>query len=163
MPPIREKKHRLPPAAYRGQKNVAFTCCVENRQPLFRDPAVVAAMLPVLAEQTAKYGCLVGVYCFMPDHLHLVLCGQTVRSDAKKAVDEFKGKTGLWLGTHRPAFAWQDGYHDHVIRKGDDWRRQVFYAYNNPVRRGLAEDAATWPFTGAIGFDLTELLIDAHY
>ena len=163
MPPVRAKKHRLHPNAYKGQKNVAFTCCVEGRKRLFDDRTVVAATLAILEEQTRKYGCLVGVYCFMPDHLHLVLCGQHERSDAKKAVDEFKARTGLWLGEHRPTFAWQDDYHDHIIRKGDDWRRQVFYVYNNPVRAGLVKDAAAWLHTGTIGFDLTELLIDANY
>ena len=163
MPPVREKKHRLPPAAYRGQKNVAFTLCVEERRHLFRDSATVDAMLPILTEQTAKYGCLVGIYCFMPDHLHLVVCGQHDWSDAKKAVDEFKAKTGLWLGANRPTYAWQDGYRDHIIRKGDDWRRQVHYVYVNPVRAGLIEDASAWPLTGAIGFDLIELLMDANY
>lgn len=99
----------------------------------------------------------------MPDHLHLILCGQYEWSDAKKAVDEFKAKTGLWLGKHRPGVEWQDGYHDHIIRRGEDWRRQVFYVFNNPVRQGLVTDASAWPFTSTIGFDLSELLIDAHY
>ena len=163
MPPIRAKKHRLPDAAYRGERNVAFTVNVEGRRPLFDDSSVVEAMLPILAEQTARFGCLVGIYCFMPDHLHLVLCGQSERADAKAAMDGFKHKSGLWLHGHRPDFAWQGDYYDHIIRRSDDWRRQVFYVYMNPVRRGLVDDPAAWPHTGAIGFDLTESLIDAHY
>ena len=67
MPPIRAKKHRLPDAAYRGRKNVAFTANEERRRPVFRDASVVESMLPLLVEQTAKHECLVGVYCFMPD------------------------------------------------------------------------------------------------
>ena len=160
---FQSKKHRLPEAAYRGQKNVAFTTNVEHRSLLFNDAAVVAAMLPILKTQTERFGCLVGVYCFMPDHLHLILCGRKPTSDAKAAMDAFKTQSGLWSGECRPEFAWQDGYHDHIIRKGDDWRRQVFYVYMNPVRKGLTYDPAAWPHTGSIGFDLTELLIDANY
>ena len=160
---IRARKHRLPDAAYRGQKNVAFTCNVEGRQTLSRDPAVVAAMLPILKTQTEQHDCLVGIYCFMPDHLHLVLCGQTQRADTKAAIDGFKHKTGLWLYENRPGFDWQGDYYDHIIRRGDDWRRQVFYAYMNPVRWGLVDDPSHWPYSGTVGFDLTELLIDAHY
>ena len=106
MADFRSKKHRLPDAAYRGRKNVAFTANVEDRRPLFRDAAVVAAMLPVLKEQTERFGCLVGIYCFMPDHLHLILCGQTDRADAKAAMDAFKVKTGLWLGECWPGWFW---------------------------------------------------------
>lgn len=160
---FRSKKHRLPAVMYRGQKNVAFTANVEGRRPLFRDAAVVEAMLPMLREQTERFDCLVGIYCFMPDHLHLILCGQTERSDAKAAMDSFKVQTGLWLGEHRPGLCWQDGYHDHIIRKGDDWRRQVRYVSMNPVRKGLVDDPVGWPHTGAIGFDLVELMIDANY
>ena len=163
MEGFRSKKHRLPAAAYRGQKNVAFTANVEGRRPLFRDAEVVHAMLPILAEQTARFGCLVGIYCFMPDHLHLILCGQRDDADAKAAMDAFKTKTGLWLGANRHGWAWQDGYHDHIIRRGEDWRRQVRYAYLNPVRKGLTDDPSAWPHTGAIGFDLLELMMDANY
>ena len=163
MADFRSKKHRLPDAAYRGRKNVAFTVNVENRRPLFQDAAVVAAMIPILAEQTARFDCLVGIYCFMLDHLHLIVCGQSDKADAKAAMDAFKTKTGLWLGECRPEWFWQDGYHDHIIRRSDDWRRQVHYAYMNPVRKGLVDDPAAWPYTGAIGFDLVELMIDANY
>ena len=163
MPPIRAKKHRLPDAAYRGERNVAFTANEESRRPLFRDRAVVEAMLPILETQTARFDCLVGVYCFMPDHLHLIFCGQGPRADAKRAMDGFKHKSGLWLAEHRPAYHWQDDYCDHIIRKGDDWRRQVGYIVRNPVRAGLVEDALAWPHTGSVGFDLTELLVDAHW
>ena len=163
MEPIRAKKHRLPDAAYRGEKNVAFTANVNERHPLFNDANVIEALLPILEGQTERCGCLVGIYCFMPDHLHLVLCGQTPASDAKKAMDGFKHKSGLWLEEHRPLYGWQHDYHDHIIRKGDDWRRHVFYAYMNPVRAGLVDDPADWRHTGSLGFDLIELLTDASW
>ena len=161
MPPIRAKKYRLPDTAYRGQKNVAITTNADA--PLFKDVAVVHAMLPMLQEHTEAFGCLVGIYCFMPDHLHLVLCGRTEGSDAKAAMDAFKRKSGLWLHEHRPEFAWQGDYYDHIIRKGDDWRRQVRCAHMNPVRRGLVTDPSLWPHTGSIVFDLLELIIDTDY
>src|SRR5690348_9704665 len=66
MAGFRSKKHRLPAAAYRGQKNVAFTANVEDRRRLFDDSAVVGAMLPTLRDETERFGCLVGIYCFMP-------------------------------------------------------------------------------------------------
>lgn len=163
MADFRSKKHRLPDVMYRGRKSVAFTASVENRRPLFRDEAVVAAMLPILAAQTARFDCLVGVYCFMPDHLHLILCGQSDKANAKAAMDAFKTRSGLWLGECRPGWFWQDGYHDHVIRRGDDWRRHVHYVYMNPVRKGLIDDPSLWPHTGSIAFDLAELMFDTQY
>jgi len=45
-----------------------------------------------------------------------------------------------------------------VIRKSDDWRRQVAYVLKNPVRAGLVEDPFAYPFTGSIGYDLYELI-----
>jgi len=120
-------------------------------------------MIETLGDRSKQFGCLVGIYCFMPDHLHFILCGQNEGSDAKAACNGFKQFSSRWLLQNHPTHSWQSDYHDHIIRKSDDWRRHVFYVYMNPVRAGLVSRPADYPFTGAIGFDLQDLLIDAHY
>ncbi len=99
----------------------------------------------------------------MPDHLHLIISGQTDTSDALKAVSGFKYKATSWVNEHRPEFALQDGWYDHIIRASEDWRSQLTYVYLNPVRAGLVADPDDYPFTGAIGSDLKESIIEAHY
>jgi hypothetical protein len=74
--PIRERQHRLPRSFYRGPVTVAFTARVEDGYPLFRDPAIVAAFRPMVEAAVDKYGCIVPVHCFMPEHLHVIVRGQ---------------------------------------------------------------------------------------
>jgi putative transposase len=97
----------------------------------------------------------------MPDHLHVVVNGLDKRSRPKTAMDQFKQQTGLWLAVNAPQFEWQDDFHDPIIRKHDDWRRHVQYIAFNPVRAGIVRNPFDYPFTGSIGYDLSELLVDS--
>jgi len=101
----------------------------------------------------AKAECLVGIYCFMPDHLHVIACGQSDNANSKHAIDAFKRDSGRWI-----AHPWQGDCYDHIIRRNEDWRRQVAYVLRNPVRGKLVEDPYAYPFTGSIGYDLGELI-----
>jgi len=157
---IRAKKHRLPDAAYYGQRTVSITACTEHRKPFLVEPEIFAAMMATLREVTQKYRCLVPVYCFMPDHVHMLVQGRETTSRPKQAVDDFKGISGLWLEVNQPQYEWQEGYYDHILRSDDDWRRQAFYIFQNPVRKGLIIDPYEYPFTGSIGYDLQTLFAD---
>jgi len=156
--PPREKSHRLPPELYRGEQTVAFTCCVEDAQPLFRDDCVVAAFLPMLRAAAEQHDCRVLIYCFMPEHLHVLLDGQTGAADPLRAMRAFKQRSGWWLRQHSPEFRWQKDFYDHIVRRGEDLGAQVRYITGNPVRRGLVSDWHQWPHTGAMGIDLEAVM-----
>ncbi len=161
--PVRARKHRLPDVAYRGIKTVAFTAAVHERKRLFVDDVVVNAMVEILTVETHVSGCLVPIYCFMPDHLHVCVTGQHDSADVKRAMDSFKHHSGTWLSARRPEFRWQDQYWDRIIRKTEDWKAHVAYTFCNPLRAGLTTDAWDYPFTGSIGYDLREIITDAYW
>jgi len=94
----------------------------------------------------------------MPDHLHLLLRGTSVPADAWAAMASFKQRSGFWIAATRPALRWQKDYWDHVVRRDEDLRALIRYGANNPVRRGLAAKGDGYPFTGAIGHDVHELV-----
>lgn len=158
---VREKKHRLPLDSYRGEIAVAFTACVRGNAPLFVSREIVSACARHLATATKKYQCNVLVYCFMPDHVLLIVHGTNSQSDAWRAMVAFKQQTGFWLARHCPAFAWQKDFYDHIIRADEDLGRHVRYIANNPVRRGLASHWCEYPYTGAIGMDLDMVMANA--
>src|SRR5688572_25436976 len=99
---IRAKKHRLPLAAYRGEKAVAFTACIEERQQAFRDEFIAKTSIDLLRAAATKHNCRTVIYCFMPDHVHVVLRGLTPASNAKTAMDSFKYESGLWFARNAP-------------------------------------------------------------
>ena len=154
------RKHRLPPEAYFGPKTVAITANTQDRRPFLTDPDLIELFVSQLQECAERHLSLVPVYCFMPDHLHLLIQGTDESSRPKFAIDDFKLTSGLWLIRHRPELSWQDEYYDHIIRKSVDWRRQAFYVLNNPVRKGLVTDPYAYPFSGSVGYDLRQLFND---
>lgn len=158
QPTIREKPHRLPRDAYRGRVRVAVTACVAGRQSLFIEEYVVESLVEILRLAVVAHLCSVAIYCFMPDHLHLVLQGEDARADAWRAMVDFKQRSGFWMRQHRSDVRWQKDFHDHVIRADEDLRSHLRYVANNPVRKGLIDDWASYPFTGAIGYDLRAVL-----
>jgi putative transposase len=157
-PPLREKHHRLPREFYRGPIAVAFTLCVAGKQPLFQDAEVVSEFITLLRWSTERHRCLVPIYCFMPDHLHVMLQGVANDSDLWQALVEFKQRSGFWLGRNRPGVSWQKDFYDHIIRKDEDLGAQVRYIAGNPVRKGLVRDWRQHLYTGSIGTNLEAVI-----
>ncbi|TXL18578.1 hypothetical protein BMR04_00075 [Methylococcaceae bacterium HT3] len=45
---------------------------------------------------------------------------------------------------------WQDGYHDHAVRKEEDLLQIARYIIANPLRAGLVKKVADYPLWDAI-------------
>jgi putative transposase len=155
---VRERPHRLPREFYQGEVAVAFTACVADGQPLFAEAEVVNAFVSQLGASAERNRCSVLIYCFMPDHLHVILQGNEPSADTWKAMVDFKQQSGFWLRKHRLEVRWQKDFYDHVVRANEDLGAQVRYVANNPVRRGLVQNWEDYPFTGAIGIDVKAVI-----
>lgn len=158
---IQTKKHRLDNSVYIGQKTVSFTACVEQRQRAFIDSTIVSAMVDILGSSCQKFSCIVPVYCFMPDHVHILIQGSKESSRIKAAMDSFKARSGLWFNTSRTNIRWHSDYHDRVIRDARELLNLAQYIVANPIRAGLAREWDEYPFTGSIGVELANFLFDA--
>jgi REP-associated tyrosine transposase len=137
---------------------VAITACVQDAKFLFSDAIVVDACVYSLRAATNRFECTVPVYCFMPEHLHLVIRGASPVADTWAAMTAFKQRSGFWIARHRADFAWQKDFWDHIVRGDEDLYAQIRYIAENPVRRGLVEHWNEYPFTGSLGHDLRRLL-----
>ena len=73
--PIRQRPHRLPLEDYSGEVTAAFTICVSENHPLFYEKEVVKTFIDILRKAVDNHDCQVIIYCFMPDHVHLILRG----------------------------------------------------------------------------------------
>ena len=160
---MRQRPHRLPPTSYVGQIAISFTACVDERRQVFICHSDVEALISIMGEQFEKFGCGIPIYCFMPDHLHVISMGMTDHADGRRAMDAFKTKSGRYLKTSDADYRWQTGYHDRIIRRSEEWRKKVFYVFQNPVRAGIVQDPWTYPLTGSIGYNLNELIHDAAW
>jgi REP element-mobilizing transposase RayT len=154
---IREKKHRLPKAFYRGETSGAFTLCLKGDISVFSSE-VATVFTDILTTVVAKKGCIVPVYCFMPDHQHLIITGTESNSDPWQAIVSYKQRTGFWMSVNRPDMRWQKDFYDHVIRRHEDLATQVRYLLDNPVRKGLVSWWHEYLFKGSIGCKMEDIL-----
>ena len=99
----------------------------------------------------------VPAYCLMPDHVHLLLEGTTDEADLREAVRAWKQLVGYAWKSQTKAHLWQTGFHDRVLREGDDTRAVVRYLLNNPVRAGLVGNAADYRWSGSSRYTFEEL------
>jgi REP element-mobilizing transposase RayT len=72
---IREKRHRLSEDDYKGEVSVSFTLCIKDRVQLFGDETIVANFTNILGNLIDRFSCIIPIYCFMPDHQHILLTG----------------------------------------------------------------------------------------
>lgn len=120
-----------------------ITFCTESRR------AGLAAE-PVATRILAENCCMVaeGVWIarcavIMPDHVHLLVrLGD--RLALGRAVARLKSKSTAALNAF--GLAWQDGYHEHRLRRHDSPLPLFLYVYLNPYRAGLLSVEASWPW-----------------
>jgi REP element-mobilizing transposase RayT len=123
-----------------------------------REPEIVSVFIDILSSVVAKMDCIVPVYCFMPDHQHLIITGTHSDSDIWKAIVSYKQKTGSWMSANKPNMKWQKDFYDHILRRHEDIAVHVKYILDNPVRKGLARSWQEYPFKGSIGCVLEDII-----
>jgi len=147
-PAFRRKRNRLPLDSYNGVRAYFLTLTSAQRKPIFRDQGMVAACLGELDLSSERRGFTVLVYCFMPDHLHLLVQGDD-EADLPWFVKDFKQRTGYAYRRANAKTLWQKSYHDHVVRTEEDVEDIARYIVGNPVRASLADAPADYPYSGS--------------
>ncbi len=109
-----------------------------------------------LRAQSTEQSVAVLAYCFMPDHVHLLL-----RVDGDVGIIDFVGKfknvtTRLWWFHGNHGRLWQRTFHDHLLRDSEDEGDYLTYVLANPVRAGLVDEWPEYRFSGSFAYDLSD-------
>ncbi len=89
----------------------------------------------------------------MPDHVHMIftplvneqameVCSLAEIMDAVKGASAHKVNKALW----RKGRVWQPESFDHVLRSSESLDAKIGYLLENPVRRGLVDTWADYPW-----------------
>jgi putative transposase len=111
-------------------------------------------LLRVASEQ--KFSVI--AYCFMPDHLHLLIEGTSDDSDGKRFIKAFKQYSGYSYSQERNHMLWQKYGFEHVLRDDETTIEVVKYILGNPVRARLAATVEEYPFVGSLVYELKDLI-----
>lgn len=146
---FRRKPNRLALSTYADPVIVMLTLATADRKRYFAASRWAVLGRRMLEGVAARRGTRVFAYCFMPDHLHLVVqiagAGSIV-----EFVKEFKQRTGFAFKRATGRSLWQKSYHDHVLRRDEDLLSACRYVFANPVRAGLADRANGFRFSGSL-------------
>ena len=133
---------------YKGRYRYFLTLCTADKD-IFTKDEVVKGVMGYLREVSERSGFAIWAYCFMPDHLHLLVEGIEDGSDFRKFVSMFKQGTGFYFRRKFDRRLWQINYFEHVLRKEEVTEQVMRYILENPVRKGLAADYKAYPFSGS--------------
>ena len=143
------KRPRLKNFDYTGTYAYSITILTKDRFARFKEVDVVSHLIDILAETAGSGNFNVLAYCFMPDHLHLLVSGKDNQSNLKKFISLFKQRSGYWFKKRYDENLWHISYYDHTLRKEEDIEKVALYILQNPVRKGLVSDFREYTFSGS--------------
>ena len=97
-------------------------------------------------------------YCFMPDHVHLLVEGQAETSDCKRFIARAKQYSGFYYLKRYGDRLWQRYGFERVLRSEEITMVVARYILANPVRGGLVDRVEDYPFSGSLVYTLQQLL-----
>jgi putative transposase len=150
---ITNRPRRLDGASYTGYQRYFVTCCTHKRHRAFRQADVCRACLLQLRDSAAVHAFAIAAYCFMPDHVHLLVYGTSESADLPKFVSHFKQLAGFGYRKRSGRTLWQPGYHERVLRDEETTEAIARYILGNPIRAGITQKWGEYQFAGSDLFD----------
>jgi len=141
------KRPRLKDFEYIGTYAYFVTILTKDRGAYFRQVEVVDGLIAILVKKARSERFDVLAYCFMPDHLHLLVIGKDDNSNLKKFINLFKQESGYWFKKNYNENLWHISYYDHILRKEESIEGVAIYILENPVRKGLVSDFREYRFS----------------
>ena len=127
-----------------------LTQVTHQRIPYFKSDETNHELLQIIKRvQTSKQFELLA-YCFIPDHVHLLIQLPPGDSDFSYRMREIKRLTTIYIrkkSSNPDLKVWQDRFWEHTIRDETDLRIHFDYIHYNPVKHGVAESFDGWKWS----------------
>jgi putative transposase len=146
--PVRKPRPRLASDDYVGRRTYHITLTTWRRLPHFEDLAAASACEVQLLEAASRARFKLLAYCFMPDHLHVLLRGLETNCNLLRFVQRFKQMTAFHFKRRLEMSLWQQSFFDRVLRSDEDARSVAEYILANPADAELPEGAVAYQLRG---------------
>jgi putative transposase len=149
--PQRKHLKRIPVWLSSDKPIIYFvTACCADRKPIFSNPTSVRIATEGMQRMETRLDWKVWKVCFMPDHVHLLL---SPIADPDQQLSRFmqRWKTSAKLRLNQNGTEgeiWQREFFDRLLRSNEKLSEKWAYVRDNPVRAGLCNDPAKYPFAG---------------
>ena len=124
------------------------TTTTHDRNPLFSDWRCGRLVVHSIAKEAGAQSL---AFVVMPDHLHWLLQLKP-NSDLSRVMQSIKSVSAHRINKYlrRKEPVWQDGFHDHAIRRDEDVVKVARYVVANPLRAKLVESVGDYALWDAI-------------
>ena len=143
---------------YVGLHRYFLTLCTHSRHHHFVVREHVDLVLEQIVRSAADTGFAIVAYCFMPDHVHLVVAAESAASDCRQFIKRAKQFSGYYFKQRFRKSLWQRYGFERVLRNDEPTLGVARYTLENPVRAGLATCAEEYPFSGSLVYPIAEIL-----
>ena len=143
---------------YRGLYRYFLTFCTFERNAYFTDAGNVDLVRRQILRAADEQQFAITAYCFMPDHLHLLVEGLREDASLKDFVARAKQYSGYYFRQQTKQTLWQRYGFERVLRENDDTKQVATYVIGNPLRAGLVKDLADYPFWGSGSYSREALI-----
>ena len=130
-----------------------MTICCEDRRLIFDQERRCSVAVATLKRISVSMHFFVHAYCVMPDHVHVLVEGETPASNLIQFIALWKQMTGYLFRKELPKRFWQRRFYDHALRKATDSEGVAWYIWMNPVRKGVVLAPQEYPFSGSFTID----------
>ncbi|MCY1298209.1 REP-associated tyrosine transposase [compost metagenome] len=134
-----------------------FTLVTEQRRPLLTHAAARQALREAIRHTRQRYPFAIHGWVLLPEHLHCLWELPAQDMDFGRRWSLIKRLTSQTLAPpsavvlsrhlRREASLWQRRFWEHRIRDEPDYRRHMDYLHWNPVKHGLVQRVADWPWS----------------
>jgi putative transposase len=139
---------RLRTFDYIGCHHYVLTFWTYCRNRYFDDAPLVRLVEAQLFPSAAEHHFAELAYCFMPDHLHMLVAGMRRDSAFVPFAKAVRQRSAYEARNARRIHLWQDGFFERVLRMDEELVPVARYIFENPVRGGLIAEAKNWPYSG---------------
>jgi len=155
---LTNKPEHLKTFDYVGVYQYFLTFCTHERVHHFLDQEAVELVRTQI--KRAEDDCKVSViaYCFMPDHVHLLVEGQADDSDCRQFISRAKQYSGFHYKAKFGTRLWQRYGFEHVLRNEEAAASVTRYILENPLRARLVERVDAYPFSGSSVYTIEQIM-----
>ena len=143
---------------YLGLYRYFLTFCTHRRQKYFAEAQFVEVVLAQILRAAEDERVAIVAYCFMPDHLHLLVEAGSESSDCLSFIKRAKQLSAFYYSKRFGHRLWQRYGYERTLREEDTTLVVAKYILENPVRARLVENPEDYPFSGSRTHTLSEVL-----
>jgi putative transposase len=143
---------------YMGRQRYFLTFCAHDRERIFVSGEPVNIVRTQILRAAYDESFAVVVDCFMPDHLHLLVEGESEQADGRRFIGRAKQFSGFYYSKQFHKTLWQRYGYERVLRHEEDTLSVAKYILENPVRGGLVQSPQDYEFTGSARYSVQQIL-----